>query len=154
MYATKRRKDWSRLRSGSRVRSLQEIWLNYEGHSEEVVVPPPDVSSQGMFISTSRKFPEGSVLKLRFRLALTGAEIRTRCEVRYCLIGVEFVGISPEAVGKINREINLCEPKPSRKRSAEGEIGEVAHFYPQARQNSESRIPAAYPTPAVRVRLI
>jgi hypothetical protein len=78
--------------------------------------------SQGRFISTSRKFPEGSVLNLRFRLALTGAEIRTRCEVRYCLIGVgvgvEFVGISPEAVGKINREIELCEPKPSRKCSA------------------------------------
>jgi hypothetical protein len=65
-----------------------------------------------MFISTSRKFPEGAVLNLKFRLALSGAQISTRCEVRYCLpgvgVGVEFIGISPEAVRDIEREIRLC----------------------------------------------
>jgi hypothetical protein len=122
MNPSKGRKDWNHLRVGSRVHSLRDISLNYEGHSEELVVRPPDVSSHGMFISTGQKFPEGSVLNLRFRLALTGAEIVTRCEVRYCLpgvgVGVEFVGISPKAVSEIEREVKLCERKPTRKRSA------------------------------------
>jgi hypothetical protein len=59
------------------------------------------------------------VLNLKFRLALTGAEIQTRCEVRYCLpgvgVGVEFVGISPQDVSEIEREIELCQGKPARK---------------------------------------
>jgi PilZ domain len=107
-------------RVGSRIRSLQDISLNYEGHSEEVAIRPPDVSSRGMFISTTRRFPEGAVLNLRFRLTLTGAEIQTRCEVRYCLpgvgVGVEFVGISPKSVREIERETELCERKPTRKK--------------------------------------
>jgi hypothetical protein len=60
-----------------------------------------------MFFNTPTRFPEGAVLNLRFRLALTGAEIRTRCAVRYCLpgvgAGVEFIGISPESVRKSER---------------------------------------------------
>jgi hypothetical protein len=65
-----------------------------------------------MFINTVQNFPEGAVLNLRFLLSLSGVEIQTRCEVRYCLkgvgIGVEFVGISPDAVAEIEREIELC----------------------------------------------
>jgi hypothetical protein len=65
-----------------------------------------------MFINTVRNFPEGAVLNLKFLLSLSGVEIQTRCEVRYCLkgvgIGVEFVGISPDAVEEIEREIELC----------------------------------------------
>jgi hypothetical protein len=65
-----------------------------------------------MFINTARNFPEGAVLNLKFLLSLSGVEIQTRCEVRYCLkgvgIGVEFVGISPDAVEEIEREIDLC----------------------------------------------
>jgi len=80
------------------VYSVQDISLKYEGHTEEVLVRPPDLSRRGMFISTSRTFPEGAVLNLRFWLAVTGIEIRTRCEVRHCLagvgVGVEFVGLS------------------------------------------------------------
>lgn len=121
MNSSKPRNPRNYLRVGPRIHSLQDISLNYEGHNEEVVVRPPDVSRQGMFISTSRKFPEGAVMNLRFRLALTGAEIQTRCEVRYCLtgvgVGVEFVAISPKAVSQIEREIALCERKPPRKRS-------------------------------------
>jgi hypothetical protein len=71
-----------------------------------------------MFISTIRNFPEGAVLNLKFRLALSGAQISTRCEVRYCLpgvgVGVEFVGISPEAVRDIEREVKLCTRQNSR----------------------------------------
>ena len=88
MNSSKPRNPRNYLRVGPRIHSLQDISLNYEGHNEEVVVRPPDVSRQGMFISTNRKSPEGAVLNLRFRLALTGAEIQTRCEVRYCLTGV------------------------------------------------------------------
>ena len=82
--------------------------------------PAPICSKIWMFFNTATRFPEGAVLNLRFRLALTGAEIRTRCEVRYCLpgvgVGVEFIGISPEAVRKIEREVQLCKrPRLRRK---------------------------------------
>ncbi len=96
-----------------RIRSLENISVHYEGHTEEIASRLPDVSPSGMFISTSKVFPEGSVLILTFRLAFTGAEVRTRCEVRYCLpgvgVGVEFVGITPQAVRKIKKEIEFCE---------------------------------------------
>jgi hypothetical protein len=99
-------------RNSPRVHSLASISLSYEGHSEEVAARPPDVSARGMFINTPRNFPEGAVLNLKFLLSLSGVEIQTRCEVRYCLkgvgIGVEFVGISPDAVEDIEREIELC----------------------------------------------
>ena len=99
-------------RNSPRVNSLGSISLNYEGHSEEVAARPPDVSTRGMFINTARNFPEGAVLNLKFLLSLSGVEIQTPCEVRYCLkgvgIGVEFVGISPEAVEDIECEIELC----------------------------------------------
>jgi hypothetical protein len=99
-------------RNSPRVNSLGSISLTYEGHSEEVAARPPDVSTRGMFINTARNFPEGAVLNLKFLLSLSGVEIQTRCEVRYCLkgvgIGVEFVGISAEAVEDIEFEIELC----------------------------------------------
>jgi hypothetical protein len=110
-------------RNSPRVHSLARISLNYEGHSEEVAARPPDVSARGMFINTPRSFPEGAVLNLKFLLSLSGVEIQTRCEVRYCLkgvgIGVEFVGISPDAVDEIEREIELCANQTeANKRSA------------------------------------
>jgi hypothetical protein len=118
MNSTKARKLPHYTRVSQRIHSLQGIWLNYEGHSEEIAVRPPDVSPTGMFISTTHKFPEGAVLNLKFRLALTGADIQTRCEVRYCLsgvgVGVEFVDISPHDVSEIEREIELCQGKPTR----------------------------------------
>jgi hypothetical protein len=74
-----------------------------------------------MFINTSRNFPEGAVLNVQFRLAETGVEIRTRCEVRYCLagvgVGVEFVEISSDAVRSIEKEIRSGNGKPRRRRS-------------------------------------
>lgn len=99
-------------RFSPRVHSIANLSVHYEGHTEELATRPPDVSRDGMFINTSRRFPEGAVLNLKFSLALTGAQIETRCEVRYCLpgvgVGVEFIGISPQAVRAIEREINLC----------------------------------------------
>jgi PilZ domain len=86
----------------------------------------PDVSPQGMFINTSQKFPEGAVLNLNFRLALSGAEIQTRCEVRYCQpgvgVGVEFIGMSSEATRQIEAEIELCKhPKKTTTTTSSGQ---------------------------------
>ena len=95
--------------------------MHYEGQAEEVAIRPPDVSIHGMFFNTATRFPEGAVLNIRFRLALSAAEVRTRCEVRYCLpgvgVGVEFIGISPEAVRKIEREVELCKRARLRRKT-------------------------------------
>jgi len=108
-------------RIGRRIHSLKDISVTYEGQTEEVAIRAPDVSVHGMFFNSARVFPVGAVLNLKFRLAVSGAEIRTRCEVRYCLpgvgVGVEFIGISPEAVREIEREIQLCT-RPRRRRKA------------------------------------
>ncbi len=88
---------------------VRDISLSYEGCHEEIHIKPPNLSVRGMFVSTNRAFPEGAVLSLRFRLAHTQVEVQTRCEVRHCLpgvgIGVEFIGITPEAEQQIAREI-------------------------------------------------
>jgi PilZ domain-containing protein len=106
------RKNWQAARSGTRIHTLDELSVHYEGHTEEIAARPPDISPHGMFINTSRRFPEGAVLNLRFRLGLSGAEIEARGEVRYCLegvgVGVEFVGLPPEAARAIEEEIKLC----------------------------------------------
>jgi hypothetical protein len=112
MNSKNQQRRWDRERLSPRIHTLKEISVHYEGRTEEVAIRPPDVGTQGMFFNTATRFPEGAVLNLRFRLAITGVEIRTRCEVRYCLpgvgVGVEFVGISPEAVRQIECEIKLC----------------------------------------------
>ena len=116
------------IRYAPRIYSVKDISVQYEGRTENIANRPPDVSASGMFVNTAQRFPEGAVLNLRFRLALSGAEIRTRSEVRYCLpgvgVGVEFVDITPDAVHKIEREVELCHSrgalrarKPSRKKA-------------------------------------
>ena len=110
------------VRSGARAHCVQEITVSREGDDEIIQIKAPDVSATGMFISASQSFPEGTVLDLKFRLAVTGVEVRARCEVRYCHpgigIGVEFIGISPEASKDIERELALSgEASPPRKKS-------------------------------------
>jgi hypothetical protein len=73
-----------------------------------------------MFINTEVAFPEGSVLKLNFRLARTGTRIAVRCEVRYCLagtgLGVEFVDLSPEFARAIEAEVGIVpRSRPPRR---------------------------------------
>jgi PilZ domain len=106
------------VRRSSRVHCLSEIAVTHEGHDEHILVKAPDLSSTGMFISTSRPFPEGTVLNLRFRLAVTNIEVHTRAEVRYCLpgvgVGVEFIGIAPQAAKDIARELSLSGESPRR----------------------------------------
>lgn len=121
MSAGNHGQGWSTARKAPRYSSLRDLSVTYEGESEDVATRPPDISSQGMFINTSRKFPEGAVLNVQFRLAETGVQIRTRCEVRYCLagvgVGVEFVEISPDAVRAIETEIRAGDTRPKRPRN-------------------------------------
>ncbi len=85
-----------------------DLSVNYEGTSEEIPIPSPDVSTRGMFIPTSRIFPVGSVLKIRFRLPRTNFQVNVRAEVRHCSpggVGVEFLDLSNEASLAIQKEI-------------------------------------------------
>jgi hypothetical protein len=141
MISTGRGKTWKQMRIGQRVHSVKDISLTYEGHSEEVVVRPPDLSRRGMFISTSRTFPEGAVLNLRFRLAVTGVEVQTRCEVRHCLrgvgVGVEFIGLSAKVVRQIDREMKLCCERPARRHTTERATRKIAKKLRAARKRSQ-----------------
>jgi hypothetical protein len=98
-----------------RFSSLRDLSVTYEGHSEDIVTRPPDISTRGMFINTTRNFPVGAILTVRFKLAHSGIEVSTRAEVRYCLagvgIGLEFMEIPPESVSAIEAEINH-KPQP------------------------------------------
>ena len=104
-------KSNSEGRRDIRYPQLSELSMIYEGFEEDISVRPPDLSLHGMFINTSTEYPQGAVLKLRFRLARTGVVIETRCEVRYCLrgvgVGVEFVALPPESVKAIEDEIGV-----------------------------------------------
>ena len=121
-----RSKNWASARLAPRLSSLRELSVSYEGFSEDILTRPPDVSTRGMFINTSRKFPEGAVLNVDFRLALTGIHVRSRCEVRYCLpgvgVGVEFIDISPESVRAIEAEIKLGNGRSVKKSSARSKM--------------------------------
>jgi hypothetical protein len=103
----------------SRFSSLRDLSVTYEGYSEDIATRPPDISTRGMFLNTTRSFPEGAVLSVRFKLAHSGIEISTRAEVRYCLpgvgVGVEFQGITPQAMKAIEEEINLSPERDLRK---------------------------------------
>ena len=90
-----------------------ELFIAFEGYSEEISLRPPDLSVQGMFVQTARRFNEGAVLKVRFRLARSRKEISARGEVRYCLpgvgIGIEFLEISEESRRDIEEELSGAE---------------------------------------------
>src|SRR5689334_15324618 len=110
------------VRRGVRAHCVREITVSREGDDELVRIKAPDLSMTGMFITAAGIFPEGTVLNLKFRLAATGVEVRTRCEVRYCHpgigIGVEFIGLSPEGARAIERELSLSfEHSPREKKS-------------------------------------
>lgn len=109
---------FSSPRTATRFSSLRDLSVSYEGHSEDVVTRPPDISTRGMFINTTRIFPEGAVLNVRFCLAISGKEIQSRAEVRYCLpgvgVGIEFVGISDKYVRAIEHEIEIRDEAARR----------------------------------------
>ena len=97
-------------READRYRGYRDLTVVYEGSSEPLPVKVPDLSATGMFINTSKHFPEGAVLKLNFFLMRSNYEINCRGEVRYCLpgvgIGVQFVDIPRDAQEAIEQELN------------------------------------------------
>ena len=103
------------VRLGGRIRQYRDLTIAYEGHAEEIPIRVPDLSATGMFINTTRSYPEGSVLKVRFVLEGSGVEVKARAEVRYCLlgvgIGIEFVDISQESRSAIEKEL-IEGPRP------------------------------------------
>lgn len=119
---SKELRAWNAARTAERYTSLTDLRVNYEGHSDTILTRLPDISTRGMFINTSKHFPEGAVLTVSFRLARTGVEIQSRCEVRYCLegvgVGVEFIDIEPKAVGAIEEELHLVKNAPPENGSA------------------------------------
>jgi hypothetical protein len=121
MSGGSKKKDWDTIRSSNRVHSLRAISISYEGDTQAVPIRPPDVSTRGMFITTSQKFPEGAVLNLRFCLDLSGVEVQARGEVRYCIpsvgIGVEFIAMEPKAIRAIEKEIELVRGKLSHRKA-------------------------------------
>jgi hypothetical protein len=109
-------------RQWPRFSNLKDFTLIYEGRNEEFPVHPPDISPTGMFINTSVNFPEGAVLKVRFRLAKSNHPIEVRCEVRYCLtgvgIGVEFLGLSTKDQKAIKDETRIPVKKRARRKKS------------------------------------
>lgn len=108
------------LRNCARFPHLRELSLVYEGRADVICIHPPDISTQGMFINTALRYPEGTVLKLRFRLTRSAVEILARGEVRYCLpgvgIGVQFVDLPPQSVRAIEKEVRLSGSARNSKR--------------------------------------
>lgn len=123
MTPRKRAPSWSAIRQVQRYSNLRDLSVTYEGRSQDIATHPPDISPRGMFINTASRFPEGAVLKLKFRLSQSNVEVFARCEVRYCLpgvgVGVEFVEMPPEAARAIEKELRLADDvHPRRKRKA------------------------------------
>jgi hypothetical protein len=102
-------------REEQRLPHLRNLSLVYEGYSEVVSLRPPDISLRGMFINTDRRYPEGAVLKLHFRLTRSGADVVARSEVRYCIpgvgVGVEFIELAPKCARAIEEELGLAGVK-------------------------------------------
>ena len=109
MKRAKTREEFESKRGVPRFHQVKDLNLSYEGTGVDIPIRPPDISVQGMFVNTTTHFPEGAVVNLRFRLTRSNIEVQTRGEVRYCLpgigIGVEFIGIGPEAKRAIEEDI-------------------------------------------------
>jgi hypothetical protein len=121
MASRKKAPKWTPARQSERFSSLRDLSVTYEGHNENIIAHPPDISTQGMFINTARRFPEGAVLNLRFHLTRSKFQVVARSEVRYCLpgvgVGVEFVNLPLEAAHAIEREIRPSNGRRLKKRS-------------------------------------
>lgn len=118
---SKTSQKWDAARAAERYSSLRDLHVSYEGHSDTIITRLPDISSRGMFINTSKHFPEGAVLNVRFQLPRTGIEVQSRCEVRYCFngvgVGVEFVDISPRMALAIERELSSGARASAKKKN-------------------------------------
>jgi hypothetical protein len=106
-------KDPALGRLHRRFMPYKDLTVIYEGYSDCLPVRVPDLSITGMFINTPQQFPEGAVLKVRFRLPRTDHWVSARAEVRYFVegigVGVEFVEISAASQRAISEELQLQE---------------------------------------------
>ena len=88
-----------------------ELSVVYEGSTEKIPLHPSDLSTRGMFIQSPKPFPEGSILKVHFRLRRIDFAVNVRAEVRHCIsgvgFGVEFLDLEPEARWAIEQELGL-----------------------------------------------
>jgi PilZ domain len=95
-----------------------ELSVVYEGASEQVPLHPSDLSTRGMFIHSPKPFPEGSIVKIHFRLRRIDFAVNVRAEVRHCIagagFGVEFLDLEPEARWAIEQELGVTNPSDSR----------------------------------------
>lgn len=111
MSDDERMKQLPVARRSPRYNPIRDLSIIYEGYGDEVPLQTADFSAQGMFVHTSAEFPEGAVIVMKFRLGRSNVEVKTRCEVRYCLpgvgIGVEFIEISEEDRQSIVEELRL-----------------------------------------------
>jgi len=86
-----------------------ELSVVYEGAAEKVPLRPADLSTRGMFVHSPKPFPEGSVVKIHFRLRRMDFAVDVRAEVRHCIpgvgFGVEFLDLEPEARWAIDQEL-------------------------------------------------
>lgn len=98
-------------RNYDRYSTYRDLSIVYEGHSESISIRTPDFSPKGMFIHIGRYFPQGTVLKVSFRLGRSGKDVHARGEVRYCLLGVgvgiEFVDMADEDKRAIEEELGI-----------------------------------------------
>jgi hypothetical protein len=88
-----------------------ELSVVYEGASDPVPLHPSDLSTRGMFVHSPKPFPEGSIVKVHFRLRRVDFAVNVRAEVRHCIpgvgFGVEFLDLEPAARTAIERELGL-----------------------------------------------
>ena len=103
-----RRSTLAPQRHSQRFAYYRDLSIVYEGASLDIPVRAPDISADGMFINTAQRFPEGAVLRIRFRLSRANRVITARGEVRYCLpgvgVGVEFIGLPEDDRRAIEEE--------------------------------------------------
>lgn len=91
-------------RSSKRVTYLCEV--EYKGIGSRLLSTRiTDLSTDGAFIDSMLSFPEGSILKLRFRVE--PVEVNVSAEIRYCLpqigMGVRFLDLTEADRARMRR---------------------------------------------------
>jgi hypothetical protein len=96
-------------REAKRYELPSELSVVYEGASEKVPLRPSDLSTCGMFVNSPKPLPQGSIVKVHFRLRRMDFAVDVRAEVRHCIpgvgFGVEFLDLEPEARWAIEQEL-------------------------------------------------
>jgi PilZ domain-containing protein len=94
-----------------------ELSVVYEGAAEKVPLHPADLSTRGMFVHSPKPLPEGSVVKVHFRLRRMNFVVDVRAEVRHCIpgagFGVEFLDLDSAARHAIEQELGFLDSSVS-----------------------------------------